>query len=199
MIPELKNQLIYAFEPGLRNLEILQKNTSNRHDINIIPYALSSAERVVDFYEHTDLELAGSDSIHDMHNIGYESKTIIYSVKARTLDNICNEKGIKHINFIKCDVEGNELAVFKGSARMLEAGQIDFIQFEFGHAARAAHVFLYDIVDYFHCYNYKIFIIKPKGLKHFNYTPWEENKYNMANFLAVKNERVSVLERIIID
>ena len=75
----------------------------------------------------------------------------------------------------------------RGGGGMLSKGNIDYIQFEYGHAARAARVFLLDIVNLLENYGYSVYLIMPKGLKRFIYSPWEENRFNMVNFLAVTN------------
>jgi hypothetical protein len=133
-----------------------------------------------------------------MQTIGYDYLTTRHTVEATTLDKFCEDNGIDHISFMKCDVEGNELSVLMGSQGMLMKAAIDYLQFEFGHAARAARVFLYDIYSFLHGFGYEIFVVKPKGLEKFVYSPWEENKYNMANFFAVSKKTSSTVRGLII-
>lgn len=193
-----KHIKIYAFEPGPRNVEILRNRFSNPDNLTIVSKALSDIEGPMDFFQHVDPKMAGSDSIHDMKKIGYGYDTIKHSVDAITLDKFCEHNGINHVSFMKCDVEGNELAVLMGSQGMLMKGAIDYIQFEFGHAARAARVFLYDIYNFLHGCGYEIFTVKPRGLEKFVYSPWEENRYNMANFFAVSSKAVDTVRKITI-
>jgi FkbM family methyltransferase len=189
---------IYAFEPGPRNVDILRKRFSNMTNLTIIEKALSHTNGVSDFYQHVDPQMAGSDSIHDMQKIGYDYATTKHSVESITLDKFCEQNGINHVSLMKCDVEGNELAVFIGGQGMLMKDAIDYIQFEFGHAARAARVFLYDIYSFLHGYGYEIFTVKPRGLEKFVYSPWEENKYNMVNFYAVSSKTINTVKKIIV-
>jgi len=51
-------------------------------------------------------------------------------VVANSLDSFCEEEHIDHINFLKVDVEGFELAVFRGAQRLLRDHRIDYICFE---------------------------------------------------------------------
>ena len=189
---------IYAFEPGPRTLDILKQKYSSTANLIIIEKALSETEGFVDFYQHDDPLLAGSDSIHNMATIGYDDATTKYRIDATTLDLFCRGNKIDRISFLKCDVEGNELAVLKGGRGMLKQGSIDYIQFEFGHAARAARVFLYDICGFLAEYGYAIYTVKPKGIEKFVYSPWEENKYNMNNFFAVSNKAIDTVKEIAI-
>lgn len=167
---------IYAFEPGPRNVDILRKRFPNMSNLMIIEKALSNTEGVIDFYQPVDPMQTGWDSMFCMKKIGYDYATTKHSIESITLDKFCEHIGINHVSFMKCDVEGNELAVFMGGRGMLMKGAIDYIQFEFGHAARAARVFLYDIYNFLHDCGYEMFTVKPRGLEKFVYSPWEENK-----------------------
>jgi FkbM family methyltransferase len=68
------------------------------------------------------------------------------SVDILTLDDYCAEHGIDHIDLLKVDTEGHELAVLRGAAGLLEAGRIRRIQFEFGGANIDSRTYLRDFV-----------------------------------------------------
>ena len=51
-------------------------------------------------------------------------------VTALTLDQFCNTARIDRVNFLKVDVEGFELSVFRGAERMLREQRVDYICFE---------------------------------------------------------------------
>jgi FkbM family methyltransferase len=51
-------------------------------------------------------------------------------VLAHALDEFCEHQQIGHINFLKVDVEGFELSVFRGAERLLSKRRIDYICFE---------------------------------------------------------------------
>lgn len=51
-------------------------------------------------------------------------------VPAQTLDRFCVAQGIERINFLKVDVEGFELFVFRGAERLLKERRVDYICFE---------------------------------------------------------------------
>jgi hypothetical protein len=51
-------------------------------------------------------------------------------VRCQTLDTFCIEKGVDHIDILKIDVEGAELAVLEGAREMLKTGRVKHIQVE---------------------------------------------------------------------
>lgn len=51
-------------------------------------------------------------------------------VPAQTLDRFCEAERIQRISFLKVDVEGYELSVFRGAERLLKEHRIDYICFE---------------------------------------------------------------------
>ena len=51
-------------------------------------------------------------------------------VPSCTLDEFCDTERIEHINFLKVDVEGFELSVFRGAERLLQERRVDYICFE---------------------------------------------------------------------
>jgi FkbM family methyltransferase len=189
---------IYAFDPGDNNVEVLRKKFHSTEGFYIIPKALSDYNGTIDFHQNDDPSQSGTDSVYDMNTIGYHPHTQKISVPCTTIDSFCENNHIEHINLVKIDVEGHELFVLKGGGGMLSKGNIDYIQFEYGHAARAARVLLLDIVNLLENYGYSVYLIMPKGIKRFIYSPWEENKYNMMNFFAVSNKAINAVRKIII-
>jgi len=100
---------------------------------------------------------------------------------------------IKKINFLKIDVDGNELSVLEGAKSLLSSEKIDFIQIEFGHVSRAAHIYLHDIVNFVNKYYYTIFVIKPTGYMQLGFSPFTENRYSYINFLLARSGVLSKL------
>jgi FkbM family methyltransferase len=48
-----------------------------------------------------------------------ESGTLRLKIQVRRLDDVCKEKGVGRVDFIKCDTEGFEFSVFSGGLRCL--------------------------------------------------------------------------------
>ena len=63
------------------------------------------------------------------------------------VDRYCDEHEIARIDLLKLDVEGHELDVLEGAARMLSRRQIGLITFEFGGTNIDSRVFFREIYN----------------------------------------------------
>ena len=180
---------IVCVDPLRRNLSALRAKLDllGKANYETVECALSDAQGEAEFFTAQDVLLSGHDSLFDMRGIGYREGVDRTRVRTNTLDALAAELGLERIHFLKVDVEGNELSVLRGARALLSKESIDFIQIEFGHAARAARVYLHDIVNYVGEFNYRIFVIKPGGLMPLEFTPFSENRYSFINFLIVRN------------
>src|SRR3989344_6710517 len=153
-ILKLKNgsARIYAFEPCLRDYEVLKKTFGDK--VSVVKSALGDTEGKATLYYPDNIR--GLSSLHKPHNGFSESE----EVKIQTIDSFCKLNGIKNITLLKLDVEGNELACLKGAEHMLPT--IKYIQFEFSTASRDARVYFRDIFNFLS--DYKIYRILKDGL-----------------------------------
>lgn len=93
------------------------------------------------------------------HAVGGRREQISLS----TVDNYCQGNNIQTIDLLKVDVEGHELSVFKGMSRMLSAGKVKRIQFEYGGCNLDAKIYLADIWDFLSAYQLKFYKLFPGG------------------------------------
>jgi FkbM family methyltransferase len=182
-----KGRLV-AIDPLRRNLDAVQGKLERLgcQRFDLCEVALSDGAGKVKFFTHSDPSLSGHDSMLDMRSIGYDESVESTEVNTDTLDRLASKLGISNILLLKVDVEGNELAVLKGARQLMAREAIEFIQIEFGHAARAARVYLYDIVTYVGQHAYDMFVIKPNGLAPLNFSPFTENQYSYINLLIAR-------------
>lgn len=164
-----------------------------------LQYAVSDSIGEVNFFSNVDENLSGHDSLHDMNGIGYAPNVNAVKVKCTTLDQLSEELKIHKIDFLKIDVEGHEYFALKGAEKLLKQGAIDFIQIEFGHAARAAKVYLHDIVIFAASHSYDVYVIKRNGFMPLNFTPFTENRYSYVNFLLTRKTTARELESYILE
>lgn len=132
---------IYAFEPSRATFAKLQETIGLKNNIYLQNIGLSDKNEEITLF--TNQDESGLASIYnrllDHFNLYMSKKE---SIKVTTLDSFCLENNIKHIHFLKLDVEGNELRVLHGAKKMLQ--NIDFMQFEFGGCNIDSRVFFRD-------------------------------------------------------
>ena len=186
---------LVAVDPLRRNLAAVREKLQglNCRRFELCEVALSDSIGTAKFFTNQDKSLSSHDSMFDMRSIGYSESVNCIEVNVETLDNLAKQLGISEILFLKVDVEGNELSVLKGAKDLLTQEAVEFIQIEFGHAARAARVYLHDIVGYVNQYKYDMFIIKPHGLAPLDFTPFTENQYAYINFLIARRASLDKL------
>jgi FkbM family methyltransferase len=109
---------IYSFEPYPVNITRLKKNLSiNNVTVNIVEKALGDQPGKIDFAVPADGSIADTSSAEiEFSKSTYEGKIPwkIITVEQLTLDTFSTEAGITQVDLVKIDVEGHEVAVFKG-------------------------------------------------------------------------------------
>ena len=190
---------LFLVDPLEKNLLTAKKKLIdvNFTNFELMQFALSDSTGQQIFYTNLDNNLSGHDSLYEMSSIGYTEKVRSTEVEVRRLDDVVSFSR-KKIHFLKIDVEGNELNVLKGAEDLLTRGDIGFIQFEFGNAAKAARVYLHDIVFFLESKQYIIYVVKPKGLLPLVFTPFTEMRYSCVNLLAVHIDSKRLISTLVI-
>lgn len=143
---------IYAFEPHPQNYLKYKESVPETHCYNL---AIGDQKGEISLYdkdidngsEHASIY---KEVLTDIHK--YESKEI--KVKMQALDEIAEENNINKINLLKIDVEGNELNVLKGAAKLIAENKIDFVQFEFNAMNIISKTFFGDFVKILENYDF---------------------------------------------
>ena len=105
-----RNVLVHSFEPIPKTYQSLVKNVdlNSLSNISTHNFGFSDKGGEFDFYYYPE----GSGNASSA-NVTGRSDTEVVKCKVKTLDEYINESN-EQIDFIKCDVEGAELLVFKG-------------------------------------------------------------------------------------
>lgn len=184
------NLTIYAFEPIHNTYSRLCEVISEAEiAANVKPnnIALSDKDGMEIIYLAGNL--SGTNSLYLRHaeTLGVKQEHIEEVIVQRG-DSFCTEKGIEHIDLIKIDTEGHEMAVLRGFESMLSNGKVDYIQFEYGGCWIDARMFLMDAFDYLLPKGYKIGKIHPKRVELLQAYDQRQETFAYANYLAIRSE-----------
>ncbi|MFA4849426.1 MAG: FkbM family methyltransferase [Methanoregula sp.] len=107
---------IYAFEPIPKTFDYLTKNVALNElsNVSLLNFGFSDKDEKIDFYYYPEGS-ANASLINVSENKNVE-KIISY---VRKMDAFIKENKL-HLDFIKCDVEGAELFVFRGGINAIE-------------------------------------------------------------------------------
>ena len=177
---------VHAFEPAGQTFKLLSElhGTEQRVVLNNVGLGSESGKMSI-FY---DREGSGLTSLYqrDLNHIGVElnqSETIVLT----TIDEYCENKRIQKLDFMKVDVEGHELEVFKGARRMLEQSRIHAIQFEFGGCNIDSGTYFKDFWKLLH-EQYHFYRITQRGIVHlYRYTESHEQFGYQNIFLKLRS------------
>jgi len=132
---------------------------------------------------------SGMNSLYQRRGVEGAEASAQESIHITALDEYSEEHGIDHIHFMKVDVEGHELAVFRGAMRMLKDRRIDMIQFEYGGCNLDARVYLLDIWEILTQNGFQISKIFPDGPRPISaYTQALEN-FRYSNYIAYLDKK----------
>jgi FkbM family methyltransferase len=158
--------IIHCFEPSPETFAQLQARLKNAA-CTCNPFGLGSKVEDRPLYIYADG--SGNNSLFQRKGLedgwGLSTPKRSEIIHLDTIDNYCAKNGIEIIDFMKVDVEGFEIEVFKGAAGMLKEGRIHRIQFEYGGCNIDARVLLKDIFDYFSDYPYRFCKIFPNEIR----------------------------------
>lgn len=191
VIAEYPAVTLYCFEPiPYLNQQLNKTLPKNCH---ILGCALSNKNDHILFYVNTTItELS---SFHYRPHFDEQKHHIVpITIPTYQLDTWISEHHIPHINFMKIDTEGHELAVIQGAQLMLTNQAIDLLQFEYGGTYQDAGITLKQIFDELISHNYHLFRISSNGL--IACSKWqdclENNRY--CNYLAISSSYLKTLK-----
>lgn len=151
------NITLHAFEPDSAAFAALINAVKSPHaTLNNLALGAESATR--------QFHIFGNASVHNSFYANAERQsTATLDVTVSTLDTYCADHAITRIDYLKIDVEGNELEVLRGASSMLQSNQIALIQLEYGDKWIDSRTFLRDLYDLMQPYPYRLSKLLPGG------------------------------------
>ncbi|OGH05755.1 MAG: hypothetical protein A2W22_06600 [Candidatus Levybacteria bacterium RBG_16_35_11] len=186
------NASIYAVEPHPETFKRLSKVAKEKKifAFNIGLGNHTEKGYLWDFADNANLKSSQPTStlasgIKDVIEELHKQKAKAYEFKMDTLDNFAKKEKIKKIDFLKIDIEGNELSVLEGAKNLIKGNKISLIEFEFNEMNAYSRTFFKDFINLLP--NFKFYRIMPKGLYKLGpYKPITHEIFAFQNILAVK-------------
>ncbi|MDZ4766413.1 MAG: FkbM family methyltransferase [Chloroflexota bacterium] len=151
--------VVHCFEPGTTAFAQLQaRNFPPQVVLNPIGMGDTRETRQFHVYSNSLLSSLYTGRVND------KGERVI-DVQIDTVDQYCADHQIDQIDFLKIDVEGHDLPVLKGAARMLSEGRIAKAQFEYGRYWIYSRRFLRDVFEFAPQVNCAIYKVMPSGLR----------------------------------
>lgn len=159
-----ENGKVMAFEPVKKMYEQLIQNIElNPHlknKILVIKKALGNQKNILPIYDeaHTD-----NEGLYSLHQKNFKNSIKIEDIEIDTLDQIFKEYKISTVQFIKIDVEGNELFVLEGAKEVIQNFKPKLMIEISEKNIHAAGYTINDLFEFLNPYNYSIFLIQKRG------------------------------------
>lgn len=126
---------VWAFEPVPDTYWRLRETLALNRCGNVVPVQSAVCDRAGTVFvnlfgpEHSEWNTLGRPSLTEANGSPVVPERSV-QVPACTLDGFCASGNIERVNFLKIDVEGFEVPVFKGAERLLSERRVDYICFE---------------------------------------------------------------------
>lgn len=179
----LKNReaQIHSFEPSKTSFNKLESNI-NYKSVHLHNFGFGDENKKLTLFRDSNESVLASiykrRLDHFSMNMSLKEQILI-----KTIDAFCSENRIKHIHFLKLDVEGNEFNALKGANNMIKNNKIDFIQFEFGGCNIDSRTYFQDFY-YLLNQKYKIYRILKNGLHQISQYKETQEIFITTNYLA---------------
>lgn len=182
---------IHIFEPTASCFELLSNQYSSMPSFVLNQTAVSNENGSAQIYYDQQESVLASLHQRNLSALGL-SLDCSETVQTVRLDTYIEAQGINHIQLLKIDIEGHELAAFEGMGRFLSGDFVDFVQFEYGGANLDSKTSLMELYALFEARGFVVGKIMPTGIELRSYQPWMEN-FQYANYVAVSKNILKIL------
>lgn len=169
---------VWCFEPQAATYRTLESSFARYSSVRTRNFALGRQPGVAQLH----FEAGGSTTASLAGNaVGSATQ----EVQVVTVDQVCEHEAIEQIDLLKIDTEGYEMDVLQGARRMIEAGRIRSIQFEFGYTFLATPYHFSDLWELL-ASQYAIYRILRHGMVEIPRYSHDLEIYKIANFFCVQ-------------
>lgn len=164
---------VFAFEPNPELLPSLERTIAPLANVELLKVALSDREGEAGLFVPEDASMA---SLQDWTD-GVVGAVHEVKCEMRVLDKMVEAGELPVPHFIKCDVEGAELSVFKGAVKTLDRADAPILLFELNTKAAAAFGSTtgayFELLRSLDAAKYSFFEVTPDGVRELTSTDVE--------------------------
>lgn len=188
---------IYSFEPNPYAFQVLNRRFGATENVIKNNFALGATRGKDNLFFYSADKTTGHASIN-LKVFELHKRTDLNSseINIETIDNFCSDNNIDRVDFMKIDTEGFEYNVLLGAKKMINSGQISFIQFEFNEMNITSRIFLKDFYDLLP--GYEFYRLKQNCLFPLKEYSSKEEVFIIQNLLAV-NKKFTKENGILVD
>jgi FkbM family methyltransferase len=184
---------LHAFEPVAGAFAVLERAvppSSARLSVTLNNVGLSSREG--EMVMHVTQAAAATNSLYQAEVPGLTSPS---SVRLTTVDAYVRDRKLAHVDLLKVDTEGHDLAVLEGARGALARGAVGLVQFEYNDRWIASRHFLKDAFDLMQGLGVDYFIGKVTRHGIVLYEGWhrELDRFFEANYVMVRGDLTASL------
>ena len=179
LIANYPDSKVYLFEPQKYLYNFLIKKYDGQNKIQLFNVALDEASKEALLYKRYEAD--GHSSLHKREHL-ITNACIQEKICCKRFDEIITDE---KIDFVKIDVEGNEMKVLKGMGKMIS--KIRVIQVEFGGAWIDSRFFYKDLFDFFDSNNFSLYRMSPVNLIKIDKYDEADEYFTHTNFIATNN------------
>ncbi|MCL4352874.1 MAG: FkbM family methyltransferase [Patescibacteria group bacterium] len=185
LIKKFPNSRLFSFEPNPIGFIAMRNKLKAYPHVICENLALGNKSGRVKLYRYqkykTGLITGSKVALSEFYRT--RGKIVEFSRSMKTIDQYCGLRQIRTIDFLKIDVEGNELNVLKGAKKMIKQNKIKTIQFEFNNFNVINRTFLYDFYKLLP--NFDLYRIRRGGLVYLDHYDSINEIFKFQNILAV--------------
>jgi FkbM family methyltransferase len=181
---------VYSFEPHPAAYAHLAR-TAKENAFEAFNFGFGKESGAASLYDYADTSFSSHASIYPavIKNI-QKGVPVKYEIEICTIDAFLEEHGIGKIDLLKIDTEGCEYDILLGASRILAAGKVKLIQFEFNEMNVVSRVFFRDFLCLLR--DFDLFRMIRGGLIRLHeYRPIENELFAYQNILAIHKPYLS--------
>ncbi len=150
---------VHAFEPEETNFKYLLGNCEKFKNVKLINKAVSDKTGPIKIYLSKMLNV-------DHRTYPFDDYSQVIEIKATTIDDYLALNNITKVDFIKMDIQGFEMAAFKGMEKTLKSNpEVKMITELWPYGLKLAGSSAEEIIDFANAGKFNIYLIKENQLQ----------------------------------